>query len=483
MNLFFWINFTASVMCAIFLIIVFFLYITKKNMNNLENKIYMHLIVTNVILLAYTFFQVVAALCGLFVPYFRIYFSFSNMIAISWLLFFSLYIFTITHEHNEKIYSFLSNNHKKVFGFMYILIVIIAFLNFFVLKVDDYKVSGGVLVGISGSSVTAYTAYLFATIIVLVTIIAVNKKKTSKKKLFPFYMILPFGIIAITLMFAFPLLGTVQPLFTVIIFIMYHTIENPDVNMVNELTLARDQAEKASQAKSEFLASMSHELRTPLNAIIGLTEVSRTSDNIEEVHNDLDDIRTSSLKLLDLIDGILISNNLDNNSVEIHNTNYNLNEVLDSVIHNTRVLLKNKNVELQSRISPDIPNVLCGDKDKIKVVLNNLLSNAVKYTDEGYIVFDVNGIILKDKYNLKISITDTGHGISEEALSHIFDKFYRSQENKDSDIEGTGLGLSITKTIIEMMDGKISVNSTEGEGTTFTVTFSQNIVEENVETI
>ncbi|MDO4996954.1 MAG: HAMP domain-containing sensor histidine kinase, partial [Bacilli bacterium] len=206
--------------------------------------------------------------------------------------------------------------------------------------------------------------------------------------------------------------------------------------------------------------------------------------NIDDMKKDIRDIKVASMKLLELVDGILLSNNIDSNVLEISNGKYNINELLENVINKNKMLLSNKNVEFKTRID-ELPTTLIGDKAKIKIVIDNILSNAIKYTDEGYILLDVSGLRNKDKYNLKITVTDTGKGIKDEEIDNIFDKFYRSQETVDSDIEGTGLGLSITKSLVELMDGKITVNSTEGEGTTFTITLTQGIVNDNndVETL
>ena len=134
-------------------------------------------------------------------------------------------------------------------------------------------------------------------------------------------------------------------------------------------------------------------------------------------------------------------------------------------------------------IADDIPTMLYGDREKVKVILDNILSNAVKYTDEGFIELNVSSLINKDKCNIKITVSDTGKGIKEEDMDKLYDRFYRSEENKDSDIEGTGLGLSITKSLIELMNGKITVNSSEGEGTTFLISITQSIpsLENNTE--
>ena len=133
-------------------------------------------------------------------------------------------------------------------------------------------------------------------------------------------------------------------------------------------------------------------------------------------------------------------------------------------------------------IDESIPSTLYGDREKVKVILNNLLSNSVKYTDHGFIELNISSLVYKDKCNLRITVSDTGKGIKEEDMDKLYDRFYRSEENKDSDIEGTGLGLSITKSLVELLEGKITVNSTEGEGSSFTITLSQVIVDNSNDT-
>ena len=256
---------------------------------------------------------------------------------------------------------------------------------------------------------------------------------------------------------------------------MFHTIENPDVKLISELELAKSQAEKASQAKSDFLSSMSHELRTPINAITGLSTVIIQNATDQDMRNDATDIYNSSTKLLELVDGILAINKIEASEIEVIKKNYNTNELFESVLKSTRVRIGDKPIELKTYFSEDIPQVLYGDNDKIKTILNNLLSNAAKYTDAGTIKLSVDALKTKDKVNLTITISDTGRGIKEDQIANLFTKFYRSEENKDSDIEGTGLGLAITKSLVELMDGKINVTSDYGSGTTFVVMLSQEL--------
>lgn len=160
--------------------------------------------------------------------------------------------------------------------------------------------------------------------------------------------------------------------------------------------------------------------------------------------------------------------------MEIVKSNYNPKEIIGDLDRMIKIRIGDKPIELRTRVS-DLPLTLSGDKEKIKRIMLNILTNAVKYTDTGYIDFVVDSVIVKDKCNLRISISDTGRGISSDNIDKIFNKFYREEDDKDSYISGTGLGLSITKSLVELMNGKIEVDSTLELGTTFTINVSQKI--------
>ena len=256
---------------------------------------------------------------------------------------------------------------------------------------------------------------------------------------------------------------------------MYHTIENPDVKMIKELQLAKNQAEKANRAKTDFLSSMSHEIRTPLNAIVGLSEMIKTNDNLDEIHEDANDVVMASLNLLEIVNGILDISKIEADKMEVIETNYSLSETLEELKKLTEIRIGEKDIELRCNFAVDLPDNLYGDKGKIKQIVTNLLTNAVKYTDKGYIDFDVSSINEKNCCKLKISVADTGRGIKKEQMDKLFTKFNRLEEDMNTTIEGTGLGLAITKSLVELMGGNIVVHSTYGEGSKFTVFISQKI--------
>ena len=264
---------------------------------------------------------------------------------------------------------------------------------------------------------------------------------------------------------------------TLILAIVYLTIDNPDVRLIHQLEAAKDSAEKASRAKSDFLSSMSHEIRTPLNAIVGLSQdmINHKEEIKPEMIEDAEIIFESSQKLLDIVGNILNINNLDNNDLTITEVNYNLKEEAEKIYNISKYRIGDKDIDFRLNVSPDIPYELLGDKDHIIEIINNLLSNAIKYTEKGYVDLNIDCINQKYITNLIISVKDTGIGIKEENLDRVFDKFERLDVEINSDIEGTGLGLSITKSLVEMMNGSITVQSTLGEGSNFVVKIPQKI--------
>ena len=264
---------------------------------------------------------------------------------------------------------------------------------------------------------------------------------------------------------------------------MYFTIENPDVE-VGVYNAAKTQAIKAGRAKEDFLSSMSHELRTPLNAIIGLSSYIKQTDDVAEIHSDANDIVIASQDLLQLIDTILTANKIENNNLELVEEEYSIKNSILELEKISNVRLEDKDVTLITNISEDVPDTLYGDKDKIRSIITNLLSNAIKYTNQGTINFNISCINKNDICKLEIVVKDTGRGMSKEQLDNIYARFNRREEDKDSDIKGIGLGLAITKSLVDLMEGTINVESEENIGTTFIVRINQKIIEnKNIEVL
>jgi len=235
-----------------------------------------------------------------------------------------------------------------------------------------------------------------------------------------------------------------------------------------ELMQAKDKAIAASQAKSEFLANMSHEIRTPMNGILGMAELLSNSDVTERQQDFLNVINKSASALLTIINDILDFSKIEANAFELDHMAFDLKSSINDVTSILSMKAQEKGLELVINYPSSMCRGFIGDAGRLRQVLTNLLGNAIKFTEKGHITIDVdvaeprNGISF-----INISVQDTGIGIEPDKIKSVFNKFTQADGSTTRMYGGTGLGLSISKAIIEMMDGRISVESTFGKGSSF----------------
>jgi signal transduction histidine kinase/CheY-like chemotaxis protein len=240
----------------------------------------------------------------------------------------------------------------------------------------------------------------------------------------------------------------------------------------------RKEAETANQTKSNFLASMSHEIRTPMNAITGMAELLLRRDLPDDAKADARDIKQAASNLISIINDILDFSKIEAGRLELIPLKYMLSSLVNDTINIIRMRLMEKPIQFYTNIDGSIPNNLIGDEVRIRQILLNLLSNAVKYTEKGHIGLAITTIKqesdeLPAKVWLKITVTDTGHGIKPLDLIKLFDDFVQVDTKKNRGIEGTGLGLAITKKLCAAMGGDIMVESEYGKGSVFTAIIHQ----------
>ena len=314
-------------------------------------------------------------------------------------------------------------------------------------------------------------------IVVITYILLKNIRSLKSKKYLPVFLFFIIGTISIVVQKMYPQLLLFTYTETLICLVMYFTIENPDLKMLREMEIARNQAEKANNAKSDFLSSMSHEIRTPLNAIVGLSEdISTYRGQVPfQVIEDTEDIRSASQTLLEIVGNILDINKIESGKLEISNEVYQPKDVIETLAKIDATRIGEKPIDFKMNIAEDLPYELIGDKLHVKQVLNNLLSNAFKYTEKGEVELTVKCINQNDICNMMISVRDTGRGIKAENIKKLFTKFERLDIEKNTTTEGTGLGLAITKSLVELMGGKINVESQFGQGSLFVVQIPQKI--------
>lgn len=379
-----------------------------------------------------------------------------------------LYIFVITYKERKRFKRLLKKVSTSV-----IVLDIIMFVVVFNSKID-LIIKDSIHQTAQGEAVILSIIFCLFYILVSLLIVLFNLKKINIKHL-PVFVII-FTAILIAILFSVnPYLIIISIGLTIDNFIMYFTIENPDIKLINELELAKDNLENANLVKSEFLRSMSHEIRTPMNQIIGCASVIEMEDNLSEESKDvLNDLVNSTNSLLDVCNGIINVSQIESGNVDILISGYNPKEVIEDIINLNKKRLTNKDVEIVSNYS-ELPDVVYGDKDKVKQIVSNLLSNAIKYTDKGKIEVSVSSSVKKDKCDIEIVVKDTGKGISEENIDLIFNKFGKLEKN--SDTLGLGLGLFITKNLVNILGGNISVTSELGKGSEFKVFFHESLVD------
>lgn len=239
-----------------------------------------------------------------------------------------------------------------------------------------------------------------------------------------------------------------------------------------------EEAETAANSKSAFLANISHEIRTPLNAILGMNELVLRESRQPHIKEYAMYIKNSGKSLLTIISDILDLSKIESGKVYLVNENYSLSSLVEDVERSIQKRIMEKGLELKIYVEPELHENLKGDEVRIKQIIMNLLTNAVKYTEKGEVRLYITGTVVDNKQDLTIEVSDTGIGMRSEDMDKLFTNFERLDLKRNRSVEGTGLGLPITKNLLVAMGGDITVSSVYGEGSTFTATVGQEIVNE-----
>lgn len=463
-------------LCSLFYIVTICIaFFIKERINSVETKIYKYIILTNL------FTVIMAIICFITIKHYDLI-PFINEICSKTLivLMFTFHIFLTVYIYYISTKNINKNKNSYVLEIQFTLLVYMICIFLIYLLPLYYHNENNVIYSYGPSANVTYISTVVIFIFWIYCLVR-DRKNFKNKKYWPFFVFMILSLICVIIQKMYPGILVLTALETFICVIMYFTIENPDLKLIKELNMAKDRAEKANSAKTDFLSNMSHEIRTPLNAIVGFSETLSRENVPEEIKDEVKDILMASDNLLEIVNGILDISKIEADKLEIINTPYNFNKMIDELISLTKSRIGDKPIEFVLKKDQSIPEYLYGDSGRVKQVILNLLTNAAKYTLEGKITFTISSVIKGDAIRLIFSVEDTGIGIKEDKIDKLFSKFERLGVEDEITIEGTGLGLAITKRLLDLMHGKIVVQSTYGEGSKFIAYIDQLIVKDITE--
>ena len=454
----------------VYIVILQLIYFLKRKYNFLESKIYKGLLVLSTLVLTCDIANIYASYNNLTVTITNILSKVYFVLLLLWSIVFFAYV--MLSKTDKKYDNLRDLFHKNIFSkiftiFNIILIILMLFINsgFSSTSMHYY-----------GNSINyLYIIVTIECIFLLLSLLYTSRKLSSDKNWSILISIILF-LSSFALQVFIPNVLLLSSGVSLVTIFIYFTLENPDIKYIQELNILKEKAEAANKAKTDFLASVSHEIRTPLNVIIGLSESILESNISTTMYEDVKNINQAGEILLEIINNILDITKVEEGKMVLINEPYNLGEVIGELSNIVKVSLSEKPIKFNVTVKGNIPSKIMGDKVKVHQILLNLLTNAVKYTKKGSITLNIDSKIVGNKVLLTFKVIDTGIGIKKSDYDKLFKKFERlDQGNKN--IEGTGLGLVITKQLLNLMNGKISFESTYQKGTTFTVEIEQTIVD------
>lgn len=302
-------------------------------------------------------------------------------------------------------------------------------------------------------------------------------KKVGLKKYIPLFIFMSVGVVVMIVQYMNPSLLLITSCETFITLLMYFTIENPDLKILNEFHKTREYAENSNNEKTAFLFNISSQVKEPANKINSLSKELLMSDDIDEIKLGLSKIKYSSNNLLEVINNVLDISDSERRNISIREKLYTPYNLFKSIESSTHLKLKEKDLEFKISYDKTIPSKLYGDSIRVKQIITTLLDNSIKYTSDGFIELSVNSVIKHDICRLIIAVEDSGAGISSDKIPTLFDKHKLYDDESLKNIDDTKMNLGMVKSLVDLIGGVIMVNSELGKWTKFTVIIDQKMPE------
>lgn len=445
-------------------------YFSSKRLRSIENKIFEKIMLTN-------FVGVLLAIGSYFtiknIDRFELLNTFVSkgyiIYLLTWLTLFSVYIFVISIKDGKDKKSEV-NKIINLFGILYLIFLIII-----IIKPLYYHNINGAIYSYGPSANVMYIVSIVYITVWLIRL-STNIKKIRDKKYLPIFAFMGLGLVVMIIQKQHPELLLMTSMETFIVFLMYHTIENPDMQIIEEVHRAKEISDNANEEKSMFLYNMTNEIRgitkdIDYSADNILEEVDNKKVDVLNIGNSAREIKNNTAKFTTMTNEILDISQMDSN-IKIYNDKYNVKIIIKELVQIYKKKAEDKGINFRTNIASDIPPYLYGDSMGLKKALSIILDNSVKYTSSGFIDFDVSTIIKRDIARLVITVEDSGSGIKAEDLNKIFNK--KVNDNERLNIK---YNLYNAKRLVILMGGTIIPSSVYGRGTTIKVVLDQKIAD------
>ena len=469
-------GFTFSACSFFYSVLLTIMFFSKKRIQTLENKIYSYLIISNLIGVVLGVSCYTSILHRDAFPILNDFISKALLIYyLTWISFFTAYTFVISYSKKESDKESKEKYFKKIFNILTVIYVVIAIL-VFILPLNYF--SKGTIAYSFGPS--ANLLYILIPVYICICLIEMfkNFKEIKNKKYLPLFAFIIIGTVVMIIQKLNPGLLLMTSMETFVTFLMYFTIENPDIKMIEELTKTKSLVEKNNNDKSIFIFNTTQQIRHPLNMI-----EQRTEQLLEDALNDDEkekviDIRNAQQRIAYILRGVMDVSTIDAKNIKIVKNQYKVANLLTEITLRSKQEATEKGLEFRTNFDEAIPEMLYGDSIRLKQIINALISNAIKYTKEGFVELNVNSIVSFDVCRLVVSVKDSGIGVNAEEINKLFQS--KTDENDISDkVDESNVTLDVAKKMVNLIGGTITVRSEKNKGSEFTLIVDQKIASSN----